>query len=145
MSRIIIRGAGVSGHTAASFVRKSLDNNHEVVVVSPLADYNWIPSNTWVGVGLIKPQTVAFPLAPVYRRNGIEFHQAKAESIHPEGNSENTQPYVVAESTVSGSEGALTEIPNGFMRTSLPYQLWRFVWINLRMMAVIRAGHQGQH
>ncbi|MEN8163471.1 MAG: hypothetical protein ABFS37_05025 [Acidobacteriota bacterium] len=31
-----------------------------------------------------------------------------------------------------------------FLRTFLPYQLWRFVWINLRMMGIIRAGHKGQ-
>lgn len=32
-----------------------------------------------------------------------------------------------------------------FMRTFLPYQMWRFAWINLRMMSIIRAGHKGQH
>jgi hypothetical protein len=31
------------------------------------------------------------------------------------------------------------------MRTFLPYQMWRFVWINLRMMSIIRAGHKGLH
>ncbi|MGC9157879.1 MAG: hypothetical protein ACP5FH_02720 [Terracidiphilus sp.] len=25
-----------------------------------------------------------------------------------------------------------------FMRTFLPWQIWRFIWINLRMMQVIR-------
>lgn len=39
MARVIVLGAGVSG----------LDRSHEVTVVSPQADYNWIPSNIWVG------------------------------------------------------------------------------------------------
>ena len=69
MSRVVVLGAGVSGHTAAAFARKWLDRRDEVVVVSPLPHYNWIPSNIWVGVGLMKPSQVTFPLAPVYERN----------------------------------------------------------------------------
>ena len=41
----------------------------EVVVVSPLPHYNWIPSNIWVGVGLMKAEKVVFPLAPVYAKS----------------------------------------------------------------------------
>ena len=78
MSRVVVLGAGVSGHTAAAFLRKWLGKTHEVIVVSPLSHYNWIPSNIWVGVGLLKPEKVVFPLAPVYRKNGIEFKQARA-------------------------------------------------------------------
>ena len=28
-----------------------------------------------------------------------------------------------------------------FLRTFLPWQLWRFVWINLKMLRIIRKGH----
>jgi hypothetical protein len=28
-----------------------------------------------------------------------------------------------------------------FFRTFLPYQLWRFVWINLRMIRMTRMSH----
>jgi len=45
MSRVVVLGAGVSGHTAAAFLRKWLGKEHDVVVVSPKPDYNWIPSN----------------------------------------------------------------------------------------------------
>ncbi len=31
-----------------------------------------------------------------------------------------------------------------FLRTFLPWQLWRFVVINLRMMSMIRTSHQGR-
>ena len=53
MPRIIVLGAGISGHTAAAFLRKWLGKEHQVVVISPQATYNWIPSNIWVGVGLM--------------------------------------------------------------------------------------------
>ncbi len=31
-----------------------------------------------------------------------------------------------------------------FLRTFLPWQMWRFVWINLKMVGIIRRSHQGQ-
>jgi sulfide:quinone oxidoreductase len=49
-----------------------------VVVVAPNSKWNWIPSNIWVGVGQMDTKQVTFPLAPIYKRKGIEFHQALA-------------------------------------------------------------------
>lgn len=100
MSRVVVLGAGISGHTAASFLRRWLPRGDEVVVVSPKPDYNWIPSNIWVGVGLLTPSDVVFPLAPVYGRHGIVFKQARATELHPEGDSKDPAPYVVVESTL---------------------------------------------
>jgi sulfide:quinone oxidoreductase len=115
MSRVVVLGAGVSGHTAAAFLRKWLPRRDEVVVVSPLPTYNWIPSNIWVGVGLLKPKQVTFPLAPVYERKGIEFRQARAVSLHPEGRDGDSAPFVVAESTRAGHEGETEEIRYDFL------------------------------
>ena len=81
-----------------------------MIVVSPNANWNWIPSNIWVGVGKMTPQQVTFPLAPVYRRLGVDFHQAKAVEIHPEGDADSSRPYVVAESTAAGAEGQTEKI-----------------------------------
>jgi sulfide:quinone oxidoreductase len=108
MSRVVILGAGISGHTAAAFARKWLGKNDTVTVVSPDETYNWIPSNIWVGVGRMGPGQVTFPLAPVYERHGIEFRQAWAREIHPEGDAASPGPYVVIE-TGRGSqrEGAV--------------------------------------
>ena len=76
MARTVILGAGIAGHTAALHLRRMLPKEHDVVVVAPNANWNWIPSNIWVGVGRMSQKKVVFPLAPVYRRKGIEFHQA---------------------------------------------------------------------
>ena len=35
MAKIVVLGAGISGHTAASHIRRKLGRKHEVVVVSP--------------------------------------------------------------------------------------------------------------
>ncbi|CAG4912682.1 FAD/NAD(P)-binding oxidoreductase [Acidithrix sp. C25] len=94
MARVVILGAGISGHTAALYLRRFLDTSHEVVVVSPNSNWNWIPSNIWVGVGKMTTKQVTFPLAPVYRRKGIDFRQALAVGLYPEGDQTSTKPFV---------------------------------------------------
>jgi sulfide:quinone oxidoreductase len=115
MSRLVVLGAGVSGHTAAAFARKWLPRTDEVVVVAPQPHYNWIPSNIWVGVGLMKQANVVFPLAPVYERAHIEFKQACAVAIHPEGRDGDPSPFVTIESTVAGQEGRHEDVRYDFL------------------------------
>jgi len=104
VSRVVVLGAGIAGHTAATFARRWLGRGDTVTVVSPNEAYNWIPSNIWVGVGLMKPAQVTFPLAPVYERHGIDFKQAAAREIHPEGDSGSPAPYVVIEAASGARE-----------------------------------------
>ncbi len=115
MARLVVLGGGVSGHTAATFAKKWLGNSHEVVVVTPNAKWNWIPSNIWVGVGQMSKEDVTFDLAPVYAGAGIIYHQAKAIAIHPEGNEENGRAYVVIESTESNKLGAIENIEYDYL------------------------------
>lgn len=91
MARVVVLGAGVSGHTAALYLKRRLGRHHEVVVVSPNSKWNWIPSNIWVGVGRMRADKVVFPLAPIYRRRGIDFRQAKAVSVFPDGDADSPQ------------------------------------------------------
>jgi sulfide:quinone oxidoreductase len=111
MARVVILGAGISGHTAALHLKRRLRGAHEVVVVSPNSNWNWIPSNIWVGVGKMTAAQVTFPLAPVYRRKGIEFHQALATELHPMGTVDDPTPFVSVRYTdpaLAGEEGRLT-------------------------------------
>ncbi|WP_249368554.1 MULTISPECIES: hypothetical protein [unclassified Actinomyces] len=50
-------------------------------------------------------EQVVFPLAPVYKRKGIIFHQAKAVAIHPEGTQADERPQVEIVFTEKGREG----------------------------------------
>jgi len=111
VSRVVVLGAGVAGHTAATFARSWLGRDDSVTVVSPRPDYNWVPSNIWVGVGLMKPAQVTFPLAPVYERAGIEFVQAAAREIHPDGDGDHPAPYVAVES----ADGTRSKVPYDFL------------------------------
>ena len=94
MAKVLILGAGVAGHTAALHAKRMLGKGNEISVISPNSKYNWIPSNIWVGVGKMSADQVTFPLAPVYAKKGITFHQALAQEIHPEGDATTDSGFV---------------------------------------------------
>jgi sulfide:quinone oxidoreductase len=110
MARIVVLGAGISGHTAALHLRRLLPKQHEVVVVSPNSKWNWIPSNIWVGVGRMSRDQVTFPLAPVYERKGITYVQAKAVAIRPEGTADDPTPCVDVVHTAPDRSGMTEQV-----------------------------------
>lgn len=115
MARLVVLGGGVSGHTAATYAAKWLGKKHEVVVVTPNSKWNWIPSNIWVGVGGMKKEDVVFELAPVYKKAGITYKQAKAISINPEGSKKSENRFVTIEYTGQGKEGESEEVTYDYL------------------------------
>lgn len=115
MADVVVLGAGVSGHTAALHLRRMLGKNHSVTVVTPNKDWNWIPSNIWVGVGTMPEEKVLFPLAPVYKKKGINLVQAKATAIHPHGGEGSDRPFVSVESTAPETSGKVAKLPYDFL------------------------------
>ena len=105
MAKVVILGAGIAGHTAARYLDKWLGKSHEIIVISPNAKWNWVPSNIWVGVGQMKEEDVTFDLATIYKKTNVTFKQAKALAIHPEGDANNVQGFVSVEYTLPGQEG----------------------------------------
>lgn len=115
MAKIVILGAGVAGHTAARHLNKLLGKQHEIIVVSPNAKWNWIPSNIWVGVGQMKEEQVTFDLAEVYKKTSVSFRQARALSINPEGNTESAVPFVTVEYTHPDKAGVQENIAYDYL------------------------------
>ncbi len=115
MSKVVVLGAGISGHTAALYLKKGLGKNHEVIVVSPNSNYQWVPSNIWVGVGLMEPNQVKFKLEPVYRRKGIVFKQALAKAIRPEGDSTSEKGFVEIEYVDEARRGQTEKVDYDFL------------------------------
>ena len=113
--RIVVLGAGISGHTAASFLKKRLGKKHDVIVISPSIFYQWIPSNIWVGVGRMRVDDVRFKLPKLYNRWGIEFKQAKAVAIHPDGDADISQGFVDIEYTSADNQGVREQVPYDFL------------------------------
>jgi len=115
MAKVVVLGAGISGHTAAAFLKKKLGKKHEVVVVSPSSYYQWIPSNIWVGIGQMTVDQVRFKLDKVYKKWNIDYKQAKAISVHPEGNSESEKPFVTIEYVVGEQQGKTETVDYDFL------------------------------
>lgn len=115
MARLLILGAGIAGQTAALHAKHKLGSSHDVVIVSPNSKWNWIPSNIWVGTGYMKPEQVTFELKPVYDKKEIIFHQAKAVSIHPDGNNSIRKPFVTIEFTSPDRKGQLDRITYDYL------------------------------
>ena len=115
MARVVILGAGVAGHTAALHARRTLGKGDQIIVISPNSKYNWIPSNIWVGVGKMSMAQVTFPLAPVYKRKGITFHQALAQEIHPAGDQRTESGYVTVAYTEAGRSGEVAQIEYDYL------------------------------
>ncbi|MEZ5094426.1 NAD(P)/FAD-dependent oxidoreductase [Nocardioides sp.] len=112
MADVVILGAGISGHTAALHLKRKLgrSSEHTVTVVSPNSQWNWIPSNIWVGVGKMGKPDVVFPLEPVYRKKGIAFRQAKAVALWPDGDADDPRGAVDVEYTGQGKAGTTERI-----------------------------------
>lgn len=113
--RVVVLGAGVSGHTAASFLKKKLGKKHDVIVISPSIYYQWVPSNIWVGVGQMTVDQVRFKLDKVYKRWGIDFRQAKATAIYPEGDSNTEKGLVEINYTSVDKQGETEKIEYDFL------------------------------
>ncbi len=112
MADVVVLGAGISGHTAALHLKRMLGRHrgHTITVVSPNSNWNWIPSNIWVGVGQMAKKDVVFPLAPVYARKGIDFRQAKAVAVRPQGDADDSRgavDIVYTDPTRAGTEERL--------------------------------------
>lgn len=84
MAHVVVIGAGFSGQTAALYLRKKLGKDHVVSVINPYPRFTYIPSLVWVGVGRMEPEKTMFELEPVFQKQGINFIQAWARSIHPD-------------------------------------------------------------
>lgn len=115
MARILILGAGISGHTTARYLGKWVGKQHQITVVSPNSKWNWIPSNIWVGVGEMTERQVTFELAPVYKKINVDFRQARALSIHPEGGTGHESPFVTIEYTDPARAGQSDEIEYDYL------------------------------
>lgn len=115
MAKVVVLGAGVSGHTAVSYLRKNLSKEHEVVVVSPNSNYQWIPSNIWIGIGRMTEKNTIFPLAPLYKKKNITYIQAKATAFYPEGDKDINKGYILAEYVTGDKKGTEEKVTYDYL------------------------------
>ena len=81
MAHIVVLGAGTGGMPAAYELREALGSVHRITVVNASADFQFVPSNPWVGVGWRKRKDITFPIAPCLERKGIDFLAGQVSRI----------------------------------------------------------------
>ena len=84
-------------------------------MVSPNSYYQWVPSNIWVGIGQMSIDQVRFKLDKIYKKWDIVYKQAKAISIHPEGNNEISKGFVTVEYVVGEKQGTQEKVDYDYL------------------------------
>lgn len=84
MARIIIMGAGTGGMPAAYEMRQALGSQHQITVINSAEDFQFVPSNPWVGVGWRKRADITFPIRPYLERKDIGFIAQAVTAIEPQ-------------------------------------------------------------
>ena len=86
MAHIVILGAGTGGMPAAYEMKEALGAAHEVTVINANEDFQFVPSNPWVGVGWRERKDITFPIRPYLEKKKINFIAGMAEKIDAENN-----------------------------------------------------------
>jgi sulfide:quinone oxidoreductase len=86
MAHVVVLGAGTGGMPAAYELRAKLGNEHQVTVVNASENFQFVPSNPWVGVGWRKRDDITFPIGPALKNKGIDFIAGSVTRIDAAGN-----------------------------------------------------------
>ena len=86
MAHVVVLGAGTGGMPAAYELRAKLGNEHQVTVVNASENFQFVPSNPWVGVGWRKRDDITFPIGPALKNKGIDFIAGSVTRIDATGN-----------------------------------------------------------
>mgnify|MGYP003439094621 FL=1 len=86
MARIVILGAGIGGVPMAFEMKEMVGKKHDVTVISDTPTFHFVPSNPWIPPKWRKPEDLKIELAPVMKKNDIEFIQKAATNIDPVNN-----------------------------------------------------------
>ena len=82
-SRALVLGSNFGGLTAALALKHELQDDIDVTVISPSADFLFTPSLIWVPFGKRTVPDLTFPVGPTLTEHGIEFVHDAATSIDP--------------------------------------------------------------
>jgi len=83
MHRVTVVGAGFAAMTAVRALAKS--GNIQVTVVSPKAEFVYLPGTIWIPSGLRRAEDLRLPLGPMFRRLGVNHQSAQALGLSTDG------------------------------------------------------------
>ena len=86
MAHIVVLGAGIGGMPMAYEMQEKIRQGDKVTVISNSENFQFVPSNPWVGVKWRSRDDITFPIRPYLERKGINFISVGAKRVHPEQN-----------------------------------------------------------
>ncbi|MEW8555560.1 MAG: FAD/NAD(P)-binding oxidoreductase [Candidatus Thiodiazotropha sp.] len=84
MHRVTIVGSGFAALTAVKTLR-SKDRSIEITVVSPKAEFHYLPGSIWIPSGIRQPQDLIIPLTPFFQRMEVKHRSARAMGLSDDG------------------------------------------------------------
>ncbi len=83
MHRVTVIGSGFAALTALRALRKA--GASQVTVVSPKAEFDYLPGIIWIPSGLRRGEDLRLPLDGFFRRLGVEHKLAEATGLSADG------------------------------------------------------------
>ena len=84
MQKVTIIGAGFGALTAVRTLRK-LDENLEITVIAPRAEFHYLPGIIWIPSRQRTREDLIVPLNNFFIRNNVKFHQANVTGLRDQG------------------------------------------------------------
>jgi len=84
MNRITIVGNGFAALTAIKTLRAK-NTNYDITVVSPKAEFHYLPGSIWIPSGIRQPNDLIIPLDNFFERMNVKHHLAEATGLSDDG------------------------------------------------------------
>ncbi|MEJ2423282.1 MAG: FAD-dependent oxidoreductase [Candidatus Thiodiazotropha sp.] len=84
MKRVTIVGSGFAALTAVKTLR-SQDREAEITLVSPRAEFHYLPGSIWIPSGIREPENLIIPLKSFFSRMQVKHVQAEATGLSEDG------------------------------------------------------------
>lgn len=83
MAHIVIMGAGIGGMPAAYEMQEKIRSGDKVTLISNSENFQFTPSNPWMGVMWRERKDTEIPVRPYLERKGINFISTGVKRVHP--------------------------------------------------------------
>ncbi len=120
MQRVAIVGSGFAALTAVKTLRKA-DRLIEITLVSPKAEFHYLPGSIWIPSRIREPEDLIVPLQPFFERMRVNFVQAEATGLSEDGRVlETTEGELENDGLIIASGGRFIKKPPGIEHAITP-------------------------
>jgi hypothetical protein len=84
MKRVTVVGSGFAALTAVKTLR-ARNQDLDITLVSPRAEFHYLPGSIWIPSGLREPSDLIIPLGKFFHRMRVNHHTAEATGLLEHG------------------------------------------------------------